>query len=119
VAPVLVIQLTRFKGSRYHMRKYSTPVTLTDELDVTGFMIEGSEKPDSKYRLSAVSNHFGRINGGHFMGHALVQNPFEGLSSERKWYSFGDARASESTASEAHDGGAYTLSHERLTDPAD
>jgi ubiquitin carboxyl-terminal hydrolase 8 len=117
VPPVLIIQLKRFKGSGYWIKKYDTLIDFPDELDMADFMCRKLPPEETKYRLYAVSNHSGGLGGGHYTANAIVQDPFRAPDRPPQWCSFNDSWASASGSSAPHGACAYVLFYERLTDP--
>jgi ubiquitin carboxyl-terminal hydrolase 8 len=112
VPPILIIQLKRFVGSGYYIEKYDTPIDFPDEMDIGEFICNPPEKGSGKYRLFAVSEHWGGLGGGHYTAHAIVQNPFEPPDPDPKWASFDDSWASSGTG--MHSSGAYVLFYEQV-----
>jgi hypothetical protein len=112
VPPLLLIQLKRFIGGAYSTTKINTDVAFPDILDmsqyVTGPVVQGL-----RYRLYAVSEHAGSLEGGHYTAHALVR-PLEGTRGDGQWYSFNDATVEQSQVDSAHTSLAYVLFYERI-----
>jgi ubiquitin carboxyl-terminal hydrolase 4/11/15 len=113
VPEVMVIQLKRFIGTRYSLKKLDIAVDFPEEIDMKEFI--GDQSTESCcYRLFAVSNHSGGLGGGHYTAHAIVQNPFEPPDMKPKWYSFNDSSAASTRAAAVHTSSAYVLFYERI-----
>jgi hypothetical protein len=117
VPEVLVIQLKRFIGTRYQVKKFDTYIDFPDELDMAKFIIGPQRATDCKYRLYAVSNHMGGLGGGHYTAHAIVQDPFKPADPNPKWYSFNDSSVGSANKEAAHSAAAYILFYEKVLPP--
>lgn len=102
VPPILLIQLKRFSASGELSNKIDSFVDfpVSSELDLWRFLSPGLKssisesakggqikRPPHKYRLYAVSNHFGGLNGGHYT--AFVKNE---LNNPKAWFEYDDSR---------------------------
>jgi len=80
--PLLIINLKRFKNHGIWRNKITTMVDYPlENLDLEKYAII---KPQTKYRLYAISKHKGYINGGHYTAmchHFLL----------KKWFEFNDS----------------------------
>lgn len=112
---VLVIQLKRFiRYNECYMRKLDTTVNYPSEIDISQYLAGPQHNEKMIYRLYAVSEHSGSLNGGHYTAHAKVSK--KDMSEEGgKWYSFNDSYVSKSSKSAAHNSGAYVLFYERVS----
>lgn len=107
---VLIVHLKRFRSQRFFSReKIERPIIIPDGvIDLTPYMAPTSPRQPSKYRVFAVSNHFGGLGGGHYIAHAIN-------SDTGRWHQFDDSYVSAAdgqTACEASS--AYVLFMERI-----
>lgn len=78
---ILVVHLKRFSYSRFLKNKLETYVDFPlDELDLTGFLAHESGPRLNRYRLYALSNHYGSMGGGHYTATVYVSAPFPNKS---------------------------------------
>lgn len=86
--PLLIIHLKRFKYHGVWRDKITTMVDYPlENLNLESFVIN---KPQNKYRLYAISNHSGNLDGGHYTAmcrHFLFN----------KWFKFDDSTVKEIT----------------------
>lgn len=69
---VLIIHLKRFSYSRFSNNKLEMFVDFPiHELELSRYLACKSKEP-SKYRLYAVSNHYGNMGGGHYTAYIYV-----------------------------------------------
>lgn len=61
---ILVITLKRFHRSSVSAEKVCSYVAFQPELDLSPFMCKRNQR--AKYRLNAIVNHAGTLNGGHY-----------------------------------------------------
>jgi hypothetical protein len=111
---VMVIQLKRFTGSGWNLRKNDVLIKFPERIDMAPFIVGPQPKEECLYRLYAVSNHSGGLGGGHYTAHAIVQNPFEEPDRKPRWYHFNDSWASTASGAPEPSPGAYVLFYERI-----
>jgi ubiquitin carboxyl-terminal hydrolase 4/11/15 len=108
VPKCLIIHLKRSTTTR----RIDTLVNFPDELDMGPYVL-GPQGSGStlRYRLYAVSNHYGALGGGHYTANALViqQNQMQGT-----WYTFDDSSVRATNASNAHSTASYVLFYEGI-----
>lgn len=111
---VLIIHLKRFDGSGLTTRKITDFVDFPEILDMKKYVV-GPQKNENeiKYKLFAVSNQYGNLNGGHYTAEVRVRDPKE-VDKDKGWYKFNDSTVSKSSESEAHSSAAYVLFYERI-----
>jgi len=76
-----------------------------EELDLSKYSI-GYHKNRSKYKLYAVGNHYGGVNGGHYT--AYCKNP------DGNWYDFNDSSVNQINPSSVVSSSAYCLFYQRI-----
>ncbi|KAJ6255645.1 ubiquitin carboxyl-terminal hydrolase 10-related [Anaeramoeba flamelloides] len=84
---ILIFQLKRFSYTSSQRKKISDLINFPEEIDLKKY-IKSEKCADKKYRLFGVSNHYGRIGGGHYT--AYVKNP-----TTNKWYHYDDSSVSD------------------------
>lgn len=107
---VLVVHLKRFhSSSRWAQGKISTDVKFDVDLwDVSKHICpQRRDAAPTKYRLFAVSNHYGTLNGGHYT--AFARNKLDG-----KWYLFNDSKCTRVEEGDVKTNSAYMLFYERI-----
>jgi ubiquitin C-terminal hydrolase len=114
VPDALIIQLRRFSGSGYRMRKVDTYVDYPDVIDLREFIVGPQKAEPHYYRLYAVSNHMGGMGGGHYTANAIVQSPFEEPDMQPRWYSFNDSYAGVTTGGSWRSAAGYVLCYEKI-----
>lgn len=106
---VLVIHLKRFKIQGYYGSKINKTITFPIEgLDLTRF-VKAPGQGTQIYDLTAVSNHFGSMGGGHYTAFAKNHH-------SKQWYNFDDSSCSSlrsDVTSSVVTGAAYVLFYER------
>jgi ubiquitin carboxyl-terminal hydrolase 8 len=100
-APILIIHLKRFAGTR---SKIDTDVEYPDRLDMATFIQSGG---NSCYALIGAVLHYGGLGGGHFV--AAARDAPSGY-----WYMFDDSRATKIGVSGAHSNKAYILFYQKV-----
>lgn len=74
---ILIVHLKRFSYSQVLRDKLETFVDFPlDELDLTGFLLHDSDPSLNRYRLYAISNHFGSMGSGHYTAFIYVSALF-------------------------------------------
>lgn len=71
----MIIHLKRFSYNRFLKDKLETFVDFPiDDFDVSSYTVEKDEDNQScfRYKLYAVSNHYGGMGGGHYTAFAKV-----------------------------------------------
>ncbi|KXS13937.1 cysteine proteinase [Gonapodya prolifera JEL478] len=107
---ILVVQLKRFHHDGAFKNKLDQDVDfpiggwdLSRYLgDVPGVARDESWAEQYTYDLYAVSNHFGGLNGGHYI--AIVRNGYRG-----EWYKFDDSRVTTISERDVKTKAAYIL----------
>ncbi|KAK7261145.1 hypothetical protein RIF29_27449 [Crotalaria pallida] len=98
---ILVIHLKRFQYSRYMKNKLETYVDFpVDNLDLSAYITLGNDK-SYRYRLYAISNHYGSMGGGHYT--AFVHHGGD------RWYDFDDSRVNPISKEKIKSSAAYVL----------
>ena len=98
----LVVQFKRFCATTIGLKKLETNIAFPDEMDFNDFVVGPHTEEEVKYELYAVIQHFGQLNGGHYIANAYC-------ASNEKWESFNDNCISEIMTNSAHQAGAYVL----------
>ncbi|XP_052267863.1 ubiquitin carboxyl-terminal hydrolase 8-like isoform X2 [Dreissena polymorpha] len=97
---ILLIALNRFVYEGQWRTKINAHVDFpTSGMDMSSFVI--GPRPKS-YKLYAVSNHFGTLDGGHYT--ACCKNPCT-----QTWYKFDDSEVFETSESSVKTSAAYVL----------
>ncbi|EAY20016.1 Clan CA, family C19, ubiquitin hydrolase-like cysteine peptidase [Trichomonas vaginalis G3] len=109
----LIIHLKRFETTETGTEKDERVVHFPDELDIKPFLA-GPVEGNTKYRLYAISEHFGSLGFGHCTAHAIVPN-----GKGRDWFSFNDSSVKKVIQSNAHTNAAYVLFYERIDNEAE
>lgn len=106
---ILVVHLKRFHScSRWMQEKISTNVKFDVNLwDVSKHLCAQRNEVSGKYRLFAVSNHYGTLNGGHYT--AFAKNKLDG-----NWYLFNDSKCTKVEEEDIKTNSAYMLFYERI-----
>lgn len=110
----LIIHLKRFETTETGTEKDDRIVNFPEELDIKKYLV-GPVENSTKYRLYAISEHFGSLGFGHCTAHATVPNGKGG----RDWYSFNDSSVKKALQSNAHTNAAYVLFYEREDNEAE
>ncbi|KAJ3674554.1 hypothetical protein LUZ60_005170 [Juncus effusus] len=109
---VLIIHLKRFSYCRFIKHKLDTSIDFpTHDFDLSKY-ISHSANTDTdiisrRYRLYAISNHYGNMGGGHYTAHAYHEG-------ENKWYNFDDRRVSSISEESVKTSAAYVLFYRRI-----
>ncbi|KAH0789204.1 Clan CA, family C19, ubiquitin hydrolase-like cysteine peptidase [Histomonas meleagridis] len=111
----LIVHLKRFvQNGMYDTKKLDINVDYPMEIDMSQY-VKGPKNDDKPliYKLYAISEHMGSLEGGHYTAHAInvLDHHVHG-----KWYSFNDSHVSESSEEKAKDqkAEAYVLFYERV-----
>ncbi|CAJ0591137.1 unnamed protein product [Cylicocyclus nassatus] len=105
--PVVVVHLKRFSMENGDYAKNTMPVDFDpSRLDLSEYLHENSPEIAEPYRLYAVTNHYGRLNSGHYT--ALVCHSTTG-----DWLKFDDESVSSSSANGINTSEAYMLYYKR------
>lgn len=108
---LLIIQIKRFSGSGYYIKKDDTYVDFPEILDMSKYCLTHPEGVSQKYRLYAVSEHMGGMGGGHYIAHARVTTS---TKDGGEWYCFDDSSCSPASKEAAHSPLAYVLFYQRI-----
>ncbi|KAL3628125.1 hypothetical protein CASFOL_027171 [Castilleja foliolosa] len=105
---ILVIHLKRFSYTRFSKNKLETLVDFPiDEFDLSNYVIQKNNTVSSRYKLYAVSNHYGGMGGGHYTAFAK-HNRVD------RWYEFDDSHVSSVTEEQIKSHSAYVLFYKRI-----
>ncbi|KAF9595468.1 hypothetical protein IFM89_000386 [Coptis chinensis] len=106
---ILIIHLKRFSYSRFMKNKLDSFVDFSiDDLDLSTYIACINNQSSCRYRLFAVSNHYGSMGGGHYT--AFV---FHGGN---QWFDFDDSRVSPINVDKIKTSAAYVLFYRRIQD---
>jgi hypothetical protein len=73
VPEVFIVHLKRFSGGYgYQLSKVNDFVDYPYEIDMAKYVVGPQKDTELKYRLYAVSNHYGSLGGGHYTANAIV-----------------------------------------------
>ncbi|CAI9105817.1 OLC1v1004831C2 [Oldenlandia corymbosa var. corymbosa] len=104
---ILVIHLKRFSYSRFSKNKLETYVDFPiHDLDLSTYIAYNDGKSHHRYKLYAISNHYGSMGGGHYT--AFVHHG-GGL-----WYDFDDSHVSPINEDKIKSSAAYVLFYRRV-----
>ncbi|CAF2833116.1 unnamed protein product [Rotaria sp. Silwood2] len=107
--PVLILQLKRFNNDLRSFSKIDTLIEYDlDDLDLNTYVVPSRQDKSIRYKLTAVSNHWGRfIDGGHFVTYAK-------LPTTQDWYKYNDDRVGKMDKSiHVNNYSAYTLVYQQ------
>ncbi|NWW49635.1 UBP50 hydrolase, partial [Pedionomus torquatus] len=103
---IIILHLKRFEWQDKHKRKLSTAIRYPlSNLDLSPYMAQWSHESDHRdveYNLSAVVNHSGFLDDGHYTAlckHSITKN----------WYSFDDDHVTKIPNSSVQTDTAYLL----------
>jgi hypothetical protein len=113
VPDVLIIQLKRFVRSGHVAKKLERTVEFPERMNFREFIVGPQSGQDQWYRLYAVSNHTGTLNGGHYTANAIVQSPFDEPSDTPHWCLFNDSAATDGEPG-LSSSSAYLLFYEKI-----
>ncbi|KAL6647857.1 hypothetical protein ACP70R_015294 [Stipagrostis hirtigluma subsp. patula] len=104
---VLVIHLKRFSYTQFTRNKLETFVDFPiNDLDLSSYIGDKGEPPNSHYRLYAISNHYGNMGGGHYTASIYHE---EG----KGWYKFDDDCVTPISEDSIKTPAAYVLFYRR------
>ncbi len=93
--PVLIIHLKRFKYQGIWRDKITTLVDFPiEDLNMDRYILNSKMNTHNDYRLYAMSNHSGTLDGGHYT--AMCRHP-----GYDRWFKFDDTDVKEATSSAA------------------
>ena len=98
---ILTLHLKRFKSNTKLSTRVEFPII---GLDISKYVINKENKFPMVYDLFAVANHYGSLNGGHYLAYAKNQN---------EWYTFNDSSVSQIDESRLITNSAYVLFYRR------
>lgn len=107
---VLVIHLKRFSYSQYLKNKIETYVDFPiQEFDLSNYLsLRSSSQSCNRYRLYAISNHYGGMGGGHYTAFVDV--------GQGNWYEFDDGRVYSIREDAIKTSAAYVLFYRRIAE---
>ncbi len=103
----LIVAIKRFEFNGSNFRKNSTMVDFPLELNISAYKIEKNQ--ECKYRLFAIGNHIGSLDGGHY--YAFCRDI---SNDENKWICFNDHNISEISENKLVSNTAYMLFYQRI-----
>ncbi|KAL8039905.1 hypothetical protein ABFX02_10G067000 [Erythranthe guttata] len=104
---ILVIHLKRFSYTRFFKNKLEAFVDFPiDDFDLSNYVIPKNNMLRHRYKLYAVSNHYGGLGGGHYTAFAK-----HGLD---RWFEFDDGRVFGVTEEQIKTQAAYVLFYKRI-----
>ncbi|XP_008799885.2 ubiquitin carboxyl-terminal hydrolase 8-like isoform X2 [Phoenix dactylifera] len=104
---VLVIHLKRFSYNRFMKNKLETFVEFPiHDLDLSAYVAHRTEHPSHHYRLYAVSNHYGNMEGGHYTAYIHHEG-------HNEWYDFDDRHVVPISEDSVKMSAAYVLFYRR------
>ncbi|GFQ03504.1 ubiquitin carboxyl-terminal hydrolase 8 [Phtheirospermum japonicum] len=104
---ILVIHLKRFSYTKFSKNKLETHVDFPiDEFDLSNYVIQKNNTVCSRYKLYAVSNHYGGMGGGHYT--AFAKHRLD------RWYKFDDSHVYSVTEEQIKTQSAYVLFYKRI-----
>lgn len=99
--PVLVVHLQRFYNDGLWRKRLTMVDFSVTELNMEG-VVKSSSPGYSKFKLYAVSNHYGTMDAGHYT--AYCKNP-----EFNRWFKFDDQDVMEINGNEVRSAAAYIL----------
>ncbi|KAL2250875.1 UNVERIFIED_CONTAM: Ubiquitin carboxyl-terminal hydrolase 8, partial [Sesamum indicum] len=104
---ILVIHLKRFSYTRFLKNKLETFVDFPiDDFDLSNYVIQKNKSDCHRYKLYAVSNHYGGMGGGHYTAYAKHRL--------KRWYEFDDSHVFPVTEEQIKTQAAYVLFYKRI-----
>ncbi|EFX64527.1 hypothetical protein DAPPUDRAFT_66136, partial [Daphnia pulex] len=101
VPPVLVVHLQRFYNDGIWRKRLNMVDFNLNDLDLEG-VVKSKKSLYSRYKLYAVSNHYGTMDAGHYT--AYCKN-----AEYNKWFKFDDQDVMEISGNEVRSAAAYIL----------
>ena len=87
--PILIVHLKRFKYHGLWRDKITTNVDFPIEnLNLDKYILKNEKKGSQNYRLYAISNHSGTLDGGHYIANCRHV-------SSNKWFKYDDTDVKE------------------------
>ncbi|GLT96373.1 hypothetical protein SLE2022_139980 [Rubroshorea leprosula] len=106
---ILVIHLKRFSDNWILNGKLETYVDFPiEDLDLSDYIFHQQSQSGNRYRLYAVSNHYGSMGGGHYT--AFVD------TGHGRWYELDDVSVHSVTKDSIKTSAAYVLFYRRVPD---
>ncbi|KAI3523118.1 hypothetical protein L1887_01175 [Cichorium endivia] len=104
---IVIIHLKRFSYNRFLKDKLETFVDFPiDDFDFSNYTVEkDNETCTSRYKLYAVSNHYGGMGGGHYTAFAQCGE---------EWYEFNDSQVYPIREDQIKTSAAYVLFYKRI-----
>ncbi|KAG8376849.1 hypothetical protein BUALT_Bualt09G0106600 [Buddleja alternifolia] len=104
---ILVIHLKRFSYTRFLKNKLETFVDFPiEDFDLFNYVIQKNNMVGHRYKLYAVSNHYGGMGGGHYT--AFAQHNLN------RWYEFDDSHVYPVSEEQIKNQAAYVLFYKRV-----
>ncbi|PPD70346.1 hypothetical protein GOBAR_DD32775 [Gossypium barbadense] len=104
---ILVIHLKRFSYSRFFKNKLETYVDFPiHDLNLSNYISHIDNQLSNCYQLYAVTNHYGRMGGGHYT--AFIDH------GHGRWYEFDDDRVFPISEDRIKSSAAYVLFYRRV-----
>lgn len=105
----LILHLKRFVYKDGNYKKVFGKINFPEVIDMQPF-VRGPQKNESlKYRVHAVINHIGTMNGGHYTTSAFS-------TSEDKWYTYNDEAVYQTSENITYSEMPYVLFYHRIND---
>nr|XP_043625823.1 ubiquitin carboxyl-terminal hydrolase 8-like [Erigeron canadensis] len=103
---VLIIHLKRFSYNQFFKDKLETFVDFpVDDFDLSNYTVHKDSQSSFRYKLYAVSNHYGGMGGGHYTAFA---------QSGEQWYEFNDSHVFPVSEDQIKTSAAYVLFYKRI-----
>jgi len=99
--PVLIVHLQRFYNDGMWRKRLTMVDFSVNDLELNR-VVKSSNARYSRFKLYAVSNHYGTMDGGHYT--AYCKNPVF-----NKWFKFDDQEVMEINGNEVRSAAAYIL----------
>ncbi|XP_051131118.1 ubiquitin carboxyl-terminal hydrolase 8-like [Andrographis paniculata] len=104
---ILVIHLKRFSYTRFLKNKLESFVDFpVEDFDLSDYVIQNNDGVCHRYRLYAISNHYGGMGGGHYT--AFTKNRLS------QWYEFDDSHVFPVSEDQIKTQAAYVLFYKRI-----
>ncbi|KAF5772940.1 putative ubiquitinyl hydrolase 1 [Helianthus annuus] len=103
---ILVIHLKRFSYNQFLQDKLETFVDFPIvDFDFSNYTIHKDSQSSIRYKLYAVSNHYGGMGGGHYTAFAQCGE---------QWYEFNDSQVFPISEGQIKTSAAYVLFYKRM-----